>query len=347
MSSRHAFALSLAALLLMGRAALAQDATNVEELHRRGLALREEGRPSEALDLFLRAHALRPEPRSLVRMALAEAELGRWVDAHAHLRAAMSAPDDRFIRQHRRDLEEELDGIRGHVGLLEVQSATPGVTVSINGGDAMPLPPAPVTVPEGALNIELAAAGCETVRRSLTIAPRATAQLIVQLVCAPTASTAPTVATAPPAPRRSAEPAPLPTAPSPHVAVTPSRNPQPPRSSSGTLRTLAWVSAGGAALFLGTGVVATALGSDAAAQWNDDSRCLTGTATRGETCAAQADLVDVMRPLAIGGFVAGSLAAAASVALFVGSSGERAPSRAAWACAPSLGAPGLACGATF
>ena len=188
MSSRHAFALSLAALLLMGRAALAQDATNVEELHRRGLALREEGRPSEALDLFRRAHALRPEPRSLVRMALAEAELGRWVDAHAHLRAAMSAPDDRFIRQHRRDLEEELDGIRGHVGLLEVQSATPGVTVSINGGDAMPLPPAPVTVPEGALNLELAAAGCQGVRRSLTIAPRATAQWIVQLVCAPTAT---------------------------------------------------------------------------------------------------------------------------------------------------------------
>ena len=131
------------------------------------------------------------------------------------------------------------------------------------------------------------------------------------------------------------------------MAVTPSRPAQPPRSASGTLRTLAWVSAGGAALFLGTGIIATALGSDAAAQWNDDSRCLTGTATRGETCAAQADLANVMGPLAIGGFVAGSLAAATSVALFVGSSGERPTARTAWACAPSLGALGLACGATF
>ena len=347
MSSRHAFALSLAASLFVGRAALAQDAATIEELHRRGLTLREQGRPSEALDLFRRAHALHAEPRSLVRMALAEAELGRWVDAHAHLSAAMSTPDDRFIRQHRRDLDEELDGIRGHVGLLEVQSATPGTTVSINGGDATPLPPAPVTVPEGALNIELAAAGCQSVRRSLTIAPRATAQLIVQLVCAPTTvATAPAIAPTTP-PRRSVEPAPAPVAPPSRVAVTPSRTAPPSRSSGGTLRTLAWVSAGGAALFLGAGVVATVVGSDAAAHWNDDSRCLTGTATRGETCAAQADLVNVMGPLAISGFVAGSLAAAASVALFVGSSGERAPTRTAWVCAPSLGVPGLACGATF
>jgi tetratricopeptide (TPR) repeat protein len=321
-------------------AASAQPADDVEALHRRGVALREEGRAAEALAMFRRAHELRPEPRSLVRMALAEAELGRWAEADEHLSAAVESPNDRFIRQHRRDLDAELAGIRGHVGRLDLQSSTPGVVIALNGADPIPVPSTPLRVPEGALNFELRAPGCQTVRRSLTITPRSTAQVIVQLECnaaapAPTPALPPTPAVVAPQ---------VVTRPPPAVVVRPPD--APPASSHGSLRTAAWATAGAAVVFVGVGAVATGLGSAAADRWNDDARCLINQQTRGENCADDGDTADLMRPLALGGFVVGGLAAVTSAVLFIVS---REPSRApvAWRCGQGPGTFGLSCGASF
>lgn len=339
MSPRHLSCTLALTLVTLGAGAAAQSAEDVESLHRRGVALREEGRPAEALEAFRRAHALHPEPRSLVRMALAEAELGRWAEADEHLSAAVESTGDRFVRQHRRDLDAELAGIRGHVGRLDVQSSTPGVVIALNGGDATPLPASPLRVAEGALNLELRAPGCETVRRSLTVVPRGTAQVIVQLEChaaAPAAPAAPVVAVAPP-------PAPVVT-PVARTVAAPVR----PASSGGGMRTAAWVTAGAAVVFVGLGATATLLGASAAARWNDDATCLANGLSRGQNCGGDRDTADLMGPLAIGGFVAGGALAVTSAILFVASSSRRpSDARAAWGCGAGPGALGVACAASF
>lgn len=333
-------------LAVAPRPALAQPHEDLEALHRRGLALREAGRAAEALAVFQQAHAMSPEPRSLVRMALAEAELGRWVDADTHLTQALEARGDRFVRAHLRDLEAELASVHGHIGWLEVQSNTPGLAVSLNGADPVAVTHTPMRVVEGALNIELRAPSCRSIRRALTVAPGATEHVILELDCAPTPAAPTPGATTPDAP-----PAVTPTP----VAVTPSRPVErpaapvrPPRAASpGPWRTVAWVSAGGAVALLGIGVAALVVGGDAASQWNDDSRCLVGASSRGETCADQQSTLDTMRPLAIGGLVAGSLAAATSVVMFVVSARAPASTATGWACAPWLHAAGASCGARF
>jgi len=81
------------------------------------------------------------------------------------------------------------------------------------------------------------------------------------------------------------------------------------------------------------------------ARWNSDA-CLGAQRTRGETCAEDGDAAELMRPLAIGGFVAGGVLAATSAALFV-LTGDRPRAATAWRCGQGPGAFGLSCGASF
>ena len=58
-----------------------------DELITRGLELRRQAKPEQALEMFQRAHALAPSPRTLGQMGLVEASLEHWLDAETHLTA--------------------------------------------------------------------------------------------------------------------------------------------------------------------------------------------------------------------------------------------------------------------
>src|SRR4051812_26268689 len=72
-----------------------------EALIAQGLALRRDGKPSEALELFRRAQALAPSPRAVGQLGLAEASVQLWLEAETHLAAALAMSGDAWVRRNR------------------------------------------------------------------------------------------------------------------------------------------------------------------------------------------------------------------------------------------------------
>ena len=77
-----------------------RDEARASALIRRGLALRQRGDDREALARFEEAYQLSPSPLAQAQRALAEAALGQWLEANAHLSEAMSHGSDRWIREN-------------------------------------------------------------------------------------------------------------------------------------------------------------------------------------------------------------------------------------------------------
>ena len=129
----HARWLGLAAALALAPAApsRAQEGDDPDALIARALELRRRGEDARALGLIRRAHAARPDARSLAQLALAEQANGVWDLAFDHLRGAL-ASEDPWIRGHREALELALAEIRRHVGLLRVDVDEEGVWVEVS-----------------------------------------------------------------------------------------------------------------------------------------------------------------------------------------------------------------------
>ena len=125
----------------------------------RGLDLRREGKSAEALEMFQRAHALEPTPRTLGQMGLVEASLEHWLDGEGHLSASLAAHDDPWVRKTSGLLEQALEITRSHIGELTV-SGPGGAQISIGGKTIGSLPlAAPVRVAEGNLVVLAVASG--------------------------------------------------------------------------------------------------------------------------------------------------------------------------------------------
>ncbi len=77
------------------------------KLVRRGVESRQRGNDKRALTLFRRAYALDGSPVALAQMGEAEHALGRFVEAHEHLQAALLV-DDPWIAKNRVLLERSL-----------------------------------------------------------------------------------------------------------------------------------------------------------------------------------------------------------------------------------------------
>ncbi len=125
---------SLATLLLVTFCAVTAVAAapSTDALIEQGLDLRRDGKPEQALELFRRAHAIAPSPRTFGQMGLVEASLKRWVDGETHLSVSLSNPDDTWVIKNRAFLDEALAQCRQHVGDLVV-SGPAGVEVFVGG----------------------------------------------------------------------------------------------------------------------------------------------------------------------------------------------------------------------
>lgn len=149
-------------LVLLGAAlavpALASE-PNADALVTRGLELRRKGQAVEALELFQKAHAIEPTPRTFGQMGLVEASLQRWIDAETHLGVALEASADTWVDGNHKLLDKALALARQHIGELVVEGPS-GAHVQISGHGMKILPLAgPIRLAEGEVRVSAIAAG--------------------------------------------------------------------------------------------------------------------------------------------------------------------------------------------
>ena len=197
-----------ATAILIGLAAPTAQAADgaADALVARGLELRREGKQAEALELFQRAHALAPSPRTLGQMGLVETSLKLWLDAETHLDASLATPTDPWVRKTTPLLDEALTLAHQHIGHVSVTGPA-GAHVSIAGKDAGTLPlPAPIRVAEGTVLLTALAPGYKQLIQSVTVEGGAAvavdlAMQPIEMRAPPSAPEAPPKAPSPPAPR--------------------------------------------------------------------------------------------------------------------------------------------------
>jgi hypothetical protein len=239
----------------------------VEAEHTRGIELRRQQRDAEARDVFRALYERTHEPRALARQAAAEAAIGDWLAAEAHLADALSHADDAWIVQQRAGLEGDLAGFREHLGLLEITTATPGASVWAGGLFLAALPlERPIRVRAGTLAVEVRAEGYLSEVRSVDVprGMRVPARELVQLTPRPRAP--------------EATPGPIVIAPPPPVREAQG---MPPLRVAGISLLAAGV------VGLGVGVVGLALREGTAVAFNNDPAC--GTNQLTSACRALYD----------------------------------------------------------
>lgn len=185
-------------LILIALPAFADEGPNADALIQQGLDLRRDGKSNEALDLFQRAHALAPSPRTFGQMGLVETSLKRWVDADMHLSISLTNPDDPWVVKNRAFLEQALATSKQHIGDLVV-SGPSGIEVFLRGKSVGTLPSVPpMHLVEGTASISATAAGFKPFDQTVVIRPGTRTAMAIALkpiVMEPVA----TVVTTPPA----------------------------------------------------------------------------------------------------------------------------------------------------
>ncbi|MFO0609539.1 MAG: PEGA domain-containing protein [Polyangiales bacterium] len=147
-----------------------------------GVALRRDGRNEEALDVLRRALEASRTGRALAETGYVERSLGRWLDAEAHLAEALLLEEERWVRHHRRDIQEALDEVRASIGRLRVTSNVEGAEVRVNGVLAGRTPlREPVRVGIGQATVELRLAGYRTSSREVAVSTSTDAEAHVSL----------------------------------------------------------------------------------------------------------------------------------------------------------------------
>jgi hypothetical protein len=174
--------LRLSALILVFAGSVAQAAEpTAEELIARGLELRRESKPDQALELFQKAYALAPSPRTLGQMGLVETSLEHWLDAEAHLTASLATPEEAWVRKNRAFLDQALGVARTHVGELVVTGPA-GAEVSVDGKRVGTLPAVePVKLAEGNAVVTANSAGFKDFSKTVAIAGGAKISMAIVL----------------------------------------------------------------------------------------------------------------------------------------------------------------------
>jgi hypothetical protein len=296
-------------------------ADDTEALISRGIELREQGKDDQALEVFRKADAAAPSPRTKAQVGLAEQALGIWVAAEAHVEAALAAKEDAWIERYRAPLASALAIIKKHVGSLEVRGGVPGADVLIDGAKIGTLPMrAPWRVEVGRRAIEVRAAGYYTASRATDIVASSTTRETFDLV----------------RDEGAADP--------PHPAGTPPVVVESPRTGS-VQRTMGWifVGTGGAALVVG--VVGLVARQSAVSAYNDDAACPgMGEPVQPPQCNDRISSANTWRTVSVASFIGGGVLTVGGAVLVL-TAPSPAPASARVACGP-MGV-GLACAGRF
>jgi hypothetical protein len=307
-------------LCFLADAAEAQE-KDPEKLIKKGIELRKKRRDADALAVFREAHALRPTPRSLAQIALAEQALAVWVDAAEHLEEALAAITDPWIRSNEKVLKESLKAIEVHLATLNIMLSPPSAVLRVENRPRISGMGIRASC-DSEILVEVSAENYLAQKMKLTPACGKVEQLEISLEKIPP----------PPEPKKEA----------PQIVAQPVKLDTPP-----SLRPYAWVTGGGAVLGLGTGVAFLFVREGHAKRYNDDARCLPANGlTRDQNCGDERDSADRAKLISVAGFVIGGAFAAASAALFLLDEPEER-SEPGLSCGPYTGGAGLLCAGVF
>lgn len=295
-----------------------------EGYYRRGADLREAGHDSEALGVFREILEQRPSGRARAQVALAEQALGQWLAADGHLRAALADREDPWVRRYRSVLEGALAVIGRHVGAIAFSGEPAGARVTVDGAPAGMLPLSePVRVLAGEVTVEVTAPGRYPLTRRVSVRAGETVREAVMLRVLSTQTV--------PGGERERE--------GERVVV------REVMVATRAQRVLAWVTAGTAAVFLGTSAVAWVLREDAVQRWNDDTRCLGHGRSREQNCGDDRDAAESATVVAVSAAVGAGVLGVVSAVLFATMHGRAEPARAMVQCSPGVG--GASCVVRF
>jgi hypothetical protein len=308
-------------------------ASLAEALIREATELRRAGKDARAYPLFQKAYEVETTPRTGAQLGLVEMQLGYWLLAEKHLTESLASARDPWIAGNRADLEASLARVKAAIGELLVTGSPPGATVLVNGKSAGSLPAAVARVGEGPANIEARAPGHSPAFRSVIVVGgrREELALVLDRVSSAAGSVQPPGSGA--ATRTGSQ-----------LNARDREGISTGKSGLGALsRPLAWTSAGLAAAAAGFGVYQTAVWRKKLTEFdNHRAPAMTGAST---TCGvdeknhgpAGCDAIysdfKHARNLAVAGYLAGGLLAAAAVTLFLLSPSDE---RAVVACAPAF-----------
>lgn len=292
----------------------------VDALEEQGRAMRDQHRDAEALALFEQAYGQCHGGRALARVALAEAALGRWVDAEGHLREAMARTDDAWTTANRDALQGELGTIAAHLGDLELSGTGPAAEVWIGNRQVASWPSSrPVRVVAGSVTVSVRAEGHAPLTRTVTVPAGGLAREHIELVAL---------------------------AGTPHGRGSGTT----PRASRSTPSVLGWVLAGGAVLGLAGGAVATGLrfanNDGYFAAYRANASCNPAERDVAMCGALYQQAVDDDASWGVWqgvGFGLGGALAVASAVVFLTSSGPRETTAQALRCGPGPGTVGMGC----
>lgn len=305
----------------------------VEAMLREGIAHRVAGRDEAAIERFEAAYQAQRAPVTAGQLALACQAAGRWVEADRYMREALAAPDDDWVRRHRRELDEAYAVVRRNVGELELRGGPEGATVRVEGAEVGTLPlAAPLRLRAGAVTVAVRAEGYLPLTRQVTILGGELTREPVAMTAAP--HEAPPVTPVTPAP----------VTPPPVVVSPPVEAPR----AGFRVPTVSWVLGGVGVALLAGGAVSIGLREASASRFNDDPDCrpddAVPRASQTTGCRGELEIGDWTTATAIAGFAAGAALVGVGVLLAV-LPGRREETRRAWGCAPTLG--GATCAATF
>jgi hypothetical protein len=295
---------------------------DVETLIERGVAYRKEGRDDLALAQFRQAWDLMRSPKALAQMGLAEQALGLWLESEQHLREALSNQTEAWINQHRPVLEQSLREVSARLGMLDVMSNVEGAELYVNGERVGRLPRKdPIRLVAGDYTLELRAEGYFPATRRATVPAQGTARETLRL-----------------SPRTESPEAKKPPAPIPVRVLPPV--PEGPRLE----RTLAWISLGGSAVFLGTGTALLLMRQGVVDEYDDDPDCPGANApSQGSAqCSDRLSKAKTMRTLGIAGLGVGAALGVTSAVLMVISGSPSTERQSAW-CGAGPGTFGVSC----
>src|SRR3569832_401382 len=86
----------------------------------RGVALRKEGDDQAARDLIMKVYERSHSARAAGQLGLAEQALGRCEEAEAHLRDALRAPKDSWVKLNHVALSRDMRWFMSHIARVEI-----------------------------------------------------------------------------------------------------------------------------------------------------------------------------------------------------------------------------------
>jgi hypothetical protein len=135
-----------------------------------GLAAYREGDFAKALSLFQQAKAVYPSAQVLRLEGYSLLALARWEAAAASMEAALESQVGPLSADDRKHVGEQLALATAHLATLNVASTVPGAKLSIDGGDAVPLPlNRPVRLVEGKHKVVVSAPEHDDLTEELTL----------------------------------------------------------------------------------------------------------------------------------------------------------------------------------